>query len=144
MKEHEVREEGGTGTTPGGRRPTEVVPALDAPKVRASGGEHAMTDDPVRRWTASRKQEVVLRLLRGEPIADMSRELRVEIYRLEKWRDRGLRGIQAGLKERAGDPLKDDLDAAMMRIGELSMENEKNGFLTPNEMRQKYLTKLAA
>lgn len=32
--------------------------------------------------------------------------------------------MDAGLKEREGDPMSDQLDAAMRRIGELSMENE--------------------
>ena len=54
----------------------------------------------------------------------MSRELGVEIYRLEKWRDRALSGMDADLKERDGDPVQDQLDAAMRRIGELSMEDE--------------------
>ena len=54
----------------------------------------------------------------------ISRELGVEIYRLERWRDRALAGMDAGLKEREGDPVADQLGAAMRRIGELSMENE--------------------
>jgi hypothetical protein len=37
----------------------------------------------VKRWSANRKKETVLRLLRGEPLAALSRELGVEIYRLE-------------------------------------------------------------
>ena len=67
---------------------------------------------------------MALRLLRGEPIDSLSRELGVEVYRLEKWRDKALAGMDAGLKEREGDPVSDQLDAAMRRIGELSMENE--------------------
>ena len=79
---------------------------------------------PGQRWSLARKREVSLRLLRGEPIDMLSRELSVEIYRLEKWRDRALAGMDAGLKEREGDPIADQLGAAMRRIGELSMENE--------------------
>jgi len=33
-----------------------------------------------------RKREVVLRLLRGEPLDAVSREVGVEVYRLEQWR----------------------------------------------------------
>lgn len=79
---------------------------------------------PGQRWSLARKREVALRLLRGEPIDALSRELGVEVYRLEKWRDRALAGMDAGLKERDGDPVADQLDSAMRRIGELSMENE--------------------
>ena len=79
---------------------------------------------PGQRWTVARKREAVLRLLRGERVEMLSGELGVEIYRLERWRDKALCGIDAVLREREGDPLQADLDAAMTRIGELTMENE--------------------
>ena len=79
---------------------------------------------PGQRWTVARKREAVLRLLRGESVEMLSRELSVEIYRLERWRDKALGGIDAVLREREGDPLQAELDAAMKRIGELTMENE--------------------
>lgn len=79
----------------------------------------------VQRWSAARKREIVLRLLRGEPLDALSREIGVEPYRLERWRERALAGIDASLKERAeSDPLQAGLDAAHQRLGELSMENE--------------------
>jgi transposase len=56
-----------------------------------------------QRWSARRKQELVLRLLRGEPIEAIARELGIEPYRLERWRERALTGMAAGLKERADD-----------------------------------------
>ena len=77
-----------------------------------------------QRWSAGRKREVVLRILRGEPLDALSRELGVEIYRLEEWRDRALSGMDLGLKDRQQDPLSHDLDAAKRHIGELSMEIE--------------------
>jgi transposase len=67
---------------------------------------------------------MVLRPLRGESVESLSRELGVEIYRLEKWRDKGLSGIDAALKERRGDPVQAELGAAMRRIGDLTMQNE--------------------
>jgi len=78
----------------------------------------------VKRWSAGRKKEVVLRLLRGEPVDAISREVSVPIYKLERWRDRALAGIEAGLKERENDPLEKQLDEANRRIGELVMEVE--------------------
>jgi hypothetical protein len=77
-----------------------------------------------QRWSAGRKREVVLRILRGESLDALSRELGVEIYRLEEWRDKALWGLDAGLKGRHDDPLSRELDAAKRHIGELSMENE--------------------
>lgn len=79
---------------------------------------------PHERWSARRKRDVVLRLLRGEPVATLSRELGVEIYRLEEWREKALLGIDEAMKDRAGDPLEAELDAAKRHIGALSMENE--------------------
>lgn len=77
-----------------------------------------------QRWTVARKREVVLRIFRGESLDKLSRELGVEIYRLEKWRDRAMSSVDEGLKKRKGDPVQGELDVAMKRIGELTMENE--------------------
>jgi len=63
-------------------------------------------------------------MLRGEPLDGLSRELSVEIYRLEQWRDKALAGLEVVLKDRQDDPLSHELDAAKRHIGELSMENE--------------------
>jgi hypothetical protein len=78
----------------------------------------------VKRWSAGRKKQVVLRLLRGESVDALSRELAVPIFRLEEWRDRALAGIDVGLKERENDPVEKQLDDANRRIGELVMEVE--------------------
>jgi len=89
----------------------------------ATGGAPAAAAE-VRRWSAGRKKEVVLRLLRGESVDAISREVSVPIYKLEQWRDRALAGIDAGLKERENDPIERQLDDAKRRIGELVMEVE--------------------
>jgi len=77
-----------------------------------------------QRWSAGRKREVVLRLLRGESLDALSRELGLEIYRLEEWRERALAGMELSLKNRQDDPLASELNAAKRHIGELSMDNE--------------------
>ena len=46
------------------------------------------------------------------------------IYKREKWRDRALAGIDAGLKERENDPVVAPLDNANRRMGERVMEVE--------------------
>jgi len=63
-------------------------------------------------------------MLRGEPLEALSRQLGIESYRLEKWREKALSGIDAALKERESDPVQAELSAAMRRIGELTMQNE--------------------
>ena len=88
-------------------RPTEVPP--DAQTV--TGPLPAKG-----RWIARRKREVVLRLLRGESIDVVSREIGVEIYRLEQWREQALEGMDANLKSRHNDPVSAELDAARKRL----------------------------
>jgi hypothetical protein len=66
----------------------------------------------------------MLRRRRGEPLEARSRELGVEIYRLEAWREKALAGRDAGLQERHNDPLEDQLNEATRRMGERVMENE--------------------
>ena len=39
------------------------------------------------RWSAGKKMEAALRLLPGEPLETLSRELGVEAHRLAAWRD---------------------------------------------------------
>jgi hypothetical protein len=56
---------------------------------------------PIQRWSAGRKRDIVLRLLRGESIEAVSRQVAVEPYRLEHSRERALAALDAGLKDRA-------------------------------------------
>ena len=89
-----------------------------------AGGLHEGPLPVNGRWSTRRKAEVVMRMLRGEPIDALSRELGVEVYRLEEWREKALFGMEAGLKERECDPLRLELDRTLKKVGELSMENE--------------------
>ena len=77
-----------------------------------------------QRWSVNRKREVVLRLLRGEAAEDLSRELEVPLYKLERWRQKAEAALDGALKERETDAASDELATAMQRVGELSMENE--------------------
>jgi len=100
-----------------------VAPGSPEGARSATGGEPGAAAE-VKRWSAGRKKEVVPRLLRGEALDAVSREVSVPIYKLERWRERALAGIDAGLKERDNDPVERELDAARRRIGELVMEVE--------------------
>lgn len=79
---------------------------------------------PVKRWSAPRKREAVLRLLRGEALDAVSRDLGIELYRLQEWRERALAGMEEALLERPGDPLEAELTQARQVIGDLHMEVE--------------------
>ena len=99
----------GSARTEGARRATGV--SADGAAV----GSGALA--PGQRWSASRKRDVVLRPLRGESLDAVSREVGLEVYRLEAWKARALAGIELGLKAQAGEPLAAELDAAKRHIG---------------------------
>ena len=61
------------------------------------------------RWSARRKSEIVLRLLRGEDLGELSREIEVAPPVIEEWRQAFLNRAEAGLKKRSGDPLEREL-----------------------------------
>ncbi len=48
------------------------------------------------RWSVQRKQAIILRLLRGEPLDQVSRETQVPAHELESWQRRFLDGGQRG------------------------------------------------
>lgn len=103
-----------------GRSPSTLSPGHGG--VGLGVGQGALA--PGQRWSVGRKREVVLRLLRGESVELLSRELGVPLYKLEQWRQKADAALDGALKEREADPATGELAAAMQRIGELSMEIE--------------------
>jgi hypothetical protein len=82
------------------------------------------------RWSANKKTDAVLRLLRGERLDVLSRELHVEAHRLAAWRDEFLAAGKQGLK---GNPAVEDglsaeqrrrLREAERKVGELTLDND--------------------
>src|ERR671928_1837435 len=88
----------------------------------AGGGGPAPT--PRRRMSARRKREAVLRLLRGEDLELVSRELGVPAAELSGWRDRFLAGGEASLKSRPADARDAEIDRLQAKVGELTMATE--------------------
>ena len=77
-----------------------------------------------KQWSASLKKELVMRLLRGEPVHGVSREMAVPIYKLERWRNCALAGLDSALRECENDSMEASLEDAYRRINELVMEVE--------------------
>jgi transposase-like protein len=79
------------------------------------------------RFSANRKTDAVLRLLRGEDLDALSRELGVIAATLSSWRDAFLDGGKAALKSRPADD-RDELVARLQaKVGQLTMDNELLG-----------------
>jgi hypothetical protein len=80
--------------------------------------------DKELRWSVRRKTDAVMRLLRGEDLDTVARELRVEAHRLAAWRDEFIAGGAEALKARPTDPTDRKLREAERQIGRLTMELE--------------------
>jgi len=98
--------------------------ALAATEGVRSATVDAASAAEFKRWSVGRKRAVVLRLLRGESVDGVSREVGVTIAELEQWRELALAGIEASLKSSQTDPLEVKLKEAVHRVGELTMEVE--------------------
>ena len=122
--------------------------------VPGSKGEEALNVSEIERagpGEQPRKAEVVLRLLHGEDIGEVSREVRVAPPELERWRRVFLDGGQQGLKgkNRAGG----ELMRTRAKLGEMTEARavigafierynngwllQRHGYLTPARAREK-------
>jgi len=77
-----------------------------------------------QRWSAKQKTEVVLRLLRGEDLESVSREIQVLVHELEDWRRVFLNSGSQGLKRTGRDPTERELIRTRAKVGELAMKLE--------------------
>src|SRR4051812_47134025 len=111
-------EDVGTGVDPSGRA-----------HLAGAGGS---TSERRRRMSARRKQDAVLRLLRGEDLELVARELGVTAAELSGWRDQFLAGGEASLKSRPADARDAEIDRLQAKVGELTMTAVPgHGFETP-------------
>ena len=86
-----------------------------APDGRPGGGREV-------RWSARRKEEVVLRLLRGEGLNALARETGQPAGRISAWREEFVAAGREGLKSRPRPEEDRRLVEAQRKVGELSME----------------------
>jgi transposase len=87
------------------------------PDGRPEGGREV-------RWSARRKQEVVLRLLRGESLDALARETGQAAGTISTWRAAFVEGGQEGLKCRPRPVEERQLADAQRKIGELALDND--------------------
>ena len=103
----------------------EDVGAGVGPAERAQhAGGAGPTPGHRQRMSARRKQEAVLRLLRGEDLELVSRELGVTAAELSGWRDAFLAAGEAALKTRPADARDGEIGRLKEKVGDLTMATE--------------------
>ena len=111
-----------------------VSKEADMGKKADKGTKSARSETPVdaadlpERWSAPRKTELVMRLLRGEALDAVSRDNQVPGHELEGWKRVFLEHGARGLKSRV-EPEERELTLARAKIGELMMRLELAEYL---------------
>ena len=94
--------------------------------VKGQGRSSTRSDEPEARsevrWSARRKEGVVMRLLRGESLDLLARETGQPAGKISGWRDEFLAAGREGLKARPAAVEDVALREAQRKVGELSME----------------------
>jgi transposase-like protein len=54
--------------------------------VREHDDDERRSEELPERWSAQRKTEIVLRVIRGEAIDEVAREIQVPVHEVEEWR----------------------------------------------------------
>ena len=101
------------------------VTEASAPATRAhhAGGGGAEAGQG-KRLSAKKKLAAVERLMRGESLDAVSRDLNVPVHRLSEWRDRALIAAESALKERERDARDGEIERLKAKVGEITMANE--------------------
>ena len=76
------------------------------------------------RWSARRKLEIVLRVLRGEALDTLSREVGVTAGVIAQWRDQVLAAGQVAVRSRPAGARDDEIARLREKVGALTMDNE--------------------
>ena len=101
-----------------------MEPAGLSERPQEAGGDKSAGGPPPQRFSAKRKLRAVSRLMRGEPLELVARELNVTAARLSSWRDQVLLAAETALKERERDARDDEIARLKGKVGEMTMETE--------------------
>ena len=102
----------------------DVNPAAPEGGRRPSGGDAGLSGAKSPRFSARRKVEVVLRLLRGEDIEFLSRELCLPAAYISQWRDKFLSGGSEAVRKRPEAIHVREIAQLREKLGEVTMDNE--------------------
>ena len=110
------------------------LPSQEARRAPEEGSQNGWKKPT--RFSAQRKAEVVLRLLRGEALDLLSRELGIPAARIATWREAFLDAGQEAMKKPPLDSCDHALGRLREKLGESTMEiellREKIGRLETN------------
>ena len=98
------------------------VPSQGARRATGEGSKNGWQKP--QRFSVRQKTEVVLRLLRGEALDLLSRELGIPAARLTTWREAFLAAGQEALKKQPLDSRDRELGRLREKLGEATMEIE--------------------
>ena len=98
------------------------VPSQEARRATGEGSKHGWKQP--ERFSAQRKAEVVLRLLRGEALDLLSRALGSPAARIATWREAFLDAGQEAMKKTPLDSRDRELGRLREKLGEATMEIE--------------------
>ncbi len=98
------------------------VPSQGARRATEEGSNNGWQKP--ERFSARQKTEVVLRLLRGEALDLLSRELGIPAARLATWREAFLAAGQEALKKQPLDSRDREIGRLREKLGEATMEME--------------------
>src|SRR4051794_15259571 len=101
-----------------------VGTGVDPSERARHAGAGGATPQRRRRVSGRRKQDAVLRLLRGEDLELVSRELGVTAAELSGWRDQFLAAGETSLKSRPADARDAEIGRLQAKVGELTMTAE--------------------
>jgi len=98
------------------------VPSQGARRATGEGSNNG--GEKPERFSARQKTEVVLRLLRGEALDLLSRELGLPAARLATWREAFLAAGQEALKKQPLDSRDCEIGRLREKLGEATMDIE--------------------
>ena len=98
--------------------------SVGAERAQASGAPIDLSTTSRGRFSVQKKTEAVLRMMRGESLDIVSRDLGVTAARLSEWRDQFHTGAQAALRSRPSDERDEKVKDLQAKVGELTMDNE--------------------
>ena len=78
----------------------------------------------MKRFSAKRKLAAVQRLMRGESLDVVSREMGAPAHRLSEWRDLALAGAEGALKEREHDDRDAEIARLKAKVGEFKRASQ--------------------